>query len=86
MTLNSLDNPRIYLTMEFFITTENYLDTWQVQPVYWIVVEKICYLVCMTEIFSCLDYERTRVKAISMTYQVSLLYPIFRACALLQIQ
>ena len=39
------------------------LDTWQVQLIDWIVVEKILFSVCNTEIFFCLGCERVRVKA-----------------------
>ena len=51
--LNSLDDPRMYLKKEFFIAVKYaFLDTWQIQPVHWIVVEKILPLVCTVEIVS----------------------------------
>ena len=75
MTLNLLDDPWMYLTKEFsLLRSTAFLDTWKVQPVYWIVDEKILPQIWMIEIVSCVNYERTRVKAYSTTYEVSLSY------------
>ena len=53
MTLNSLDDPWMYLTKEFSLLRSTvFLDTWKVQPVYWIVDEKILPQIWMIEIVS----------------------------------
>ena len=74
---------RTYLTKEFFLSLWSIalLDTWQVQSVYWIVVEKILPLVCVIEIVSCPKCEKTKVKAFLMPYLVTLLYPTHGICA-----
>ena len=65
-SLMSLGSPGHNLERVSHLWSLSHLDTCQVQPTNWIVVKKILPPLCMTDIVSCSDPERAKVRAYSI--------------------